>query len=191
MNGEHASHLSKEKLQRHHDGELNEQEAADVRQHLRTCAACQAELDSLERLSDMVRWSTDDTAAASEQSDEAFTRMFAEIERAVSQEDALRTSQPNVIPLSQKRAASPFTRAMPALGALALAAAAFLVLNRSDTLPRDGGEEQLALLDAAQHSEVTAVKFGRNAGQVFGIPLADGRSVPVVWIDDEDEDEEE
>jgi anti-sigma factor RsiW len=185
MNGEHASHLSKEKLQRHHDGELNDQEAADLRQHLRTCAACQAELDALERLSDMVRWSTDETAAASEQSDEAFTRMFAEIERAVSQE----TSQPTVIPLQQKRAASPFMRAMPALGALALAAAAILMLNRSDTMPNAGGEEQLALLDAAQHSEVTAVKFGRNAGQVFGIPLADGRSVPVVWIDDEDEEE--
>jgi anti-sigma factor RsiW len=189
MNGEHLSHLSKEKLQRHHDGELNEQEAADVRQHLRTCSACQAELASLERLSDMVRWSTDETAATSDQSDEAFTRMFAEIERAVSQEDGARTSQPNVISLPQKRAASPLLRALPALGALALAAAAILTLNRSDTLPSDAGEEQLALLDAAQHSEVTAVKFGRNAGQVFGIPLADGRSVPVVWIDDEDEEE--
>ena len=186
MNGEHPS---KEKLQRQHDGELNEPEAADVRQHLRTCATCQSELDRLERLSDMVRWSTDETAAASDRSDLDFTRMFAEIERAVSQEPAARSSQPNVIPLPQKRAASPVLRAVPALGALALAAAAILMLTRSDSMPSDAGEEQLALLDASQHSEVTAVKFGRNAGQVFGIPLADGRSVPVVWIDDEDEEE--
>lgn len=186
MNGEHPS---KEKLQRHHDGELNEQESADVRQHVRTCAACQAELDSLERLSDMVRWSTDETAAASDQSDLAFTRMFAEIERAVSHEELARTSQPNVISLPQKRAASPVLRAMPALGALALAAAAILMLNRSNTLPNDGDDQRLALLDASQHAEITAVKFGRNAGQVFGIPLADGESVPVVWIDDEDEEE--
>jgi hypothetical protein len=34
------------------------------------------------------------------------------------------------------------------------------------------------------------VKFGRNAGQVFPVPLPDGVSVTVVWIDD-DEDEEE
>jgi anti-sigma factor RsiW len=177
MNGEHPS---KEKLQRHYDGELNEQEAADLRLHLRTCAACQAELDALERLSDMVRWSTDETAA---NSDVDFTRMFAEIERATQ------PPQPNVVPLPQARAASPVMRVMPALGALALAAAAILMLNRSETMPSDAGEQQLALLDAAQHSEVTAVKFGRNAGQVFGIPLADGHSVPVVWIDDEDEEE--
>ena len=174
MNGEHPS---KDKIQRHHDGELSQQEAADVQQHLRTCASCQAELDQLERLSDMVRWSTDETAAASEQSDLAFTQMFAEIERAVA-------APANVVPL-QKHAASPVMRAVPALGALALAAVALLMLTRSNTLPSDAGEEQLAML----HSEVTAVKFGVNAGQVFGIPLADGESVPVVWIDDEDEEE--
>ena len=186
MNGEHPS---KEKLQRYQDGELNEQDAADVRQHLRACAPCQAELDALERLSDMVRWSTDETAAAS---DLDFTRMFAEIERAVAQQDTARSSQPNVLPLPQRRAASPVLRAMPALGALGLAAAALLMLTRSGGVPSqlgDEGEEQLALLDVSQHSEITAVKFGRNAGQVFGIPLADGESVPVVWIDDEDEEE--
>jgi anti-sigma factor RsiW len=184
MNGEH---LSKEKLQRHHDGELSEPEAADVRQHVRTCAPCQAELNALERLSDMVRWSTDETAAVS---DVDFTQMFAEIERGVSQERDSTVSQPtNVISLPQKRAASPVLRAMPALGALALAAAALLMLTRNDALPSDAGDQQLALLDASHHAEITAVKFGRNAGQVFGIPLADGESVPVVWIDDEDEEE--
>jgi len=180
MNGEHPSHtthLTIEKLQRHHDGELSEQEAADVRQHVRTCAVCQAELDELERLAGFVRWSTDETAAAS---DVSFTQMFTEIERAIS---------PNVISLPKKR--SPVLRAAPALGALALAAAALLMLTRSNTLPSDTGDQQLALLDASQHAEITAVKFGRNAGQVFGIPLADGESVPVVWIDDDDEDEEE
>lgn len=194
MNGEHPSHLmhlthlTSEKLQRHHDGELSEQEAADVRQHLRTCAPCQHELNALERLSDMVRWSTDENAAGSDRSDEDFTRMFAEIERAVSQEDAARSSQPNVIALPPRRAGSPMLRAMPALGALALAAAALLMLNRNDTMKSEG-DEQLAMLDASQHAEITAVKFGRNAGQVFGIPVADGESVPVVWIDDEDEEE--
>jgi anti-sigma factor RsiW len=177
MNGEHPSHPTIELVQRHYDGELSAQEAAEVQQHLRGCVSCQAELAGLERLSDMVRWSTDETAAAS---DVNFTQMFAEIERAVA---------PNVIALPQKRAASPIMRAVPALGALALAAAALLMLARSNTLPTDTGEQQLALLDASQHAEITAVKFGRNAGQVFGIPLSEAESVPVVWIDDEDEEE--
>jgi anti-sigma factor RsiW len=179
MNGEHPTHPTTEKVQRHYDGELSAQEAADVQQHLRSCAECQAELAGLERLSDMVRWSTDETAAAS---DVSFTQMFAEIERAVA---------PNVVALPQKRAASPIMRAVPVLGALALAAAALLMLTRSDTLPSDAGEQQLALLDTSQHAEITAVKFGRNAGQVFGIALSEGESVPVVWIDDADDDEEE
>lgn len=186
MNGEHPS---KEKLQRHHDGDLNEQEAAELRLHLRTCAPCQAELNELERLRDMVRWSTDDAAVAS---DADFSKMFAQIERAISQPGEASQST-NVISLEQKRGggASRLNRAMPVLGALALAAAAVLMLNRQETAPTDAGSEQLALLDAAHHSEVVAVKFGRNAGQVFGIPLADGESVPVVWIDDLDEYEEE
>ena len=184
MNGEHPS---KEKLQRHYDGDLSEQEAAELRQHLRTCAPCKSELEGLERLSDMLRWSTDDAAAAS---DADFTKMFAEIEQRISQPGE--ASQPtNVISLEKKRAASPWSRALPALGGLALAAAALLMLTRQEAVPNDAGGEQYALLDAAQHSEVVAVKFGRNAGQVFGIPLADGESVPVVWIDDVDEYEEE
>jgi anti-sigma factor RsiW len=184
MNGEHPS---KEKLQRHYDGDLNEQEAAELRQHLRTCAPCKAELQGLERLSDMVRFTTDDAAAAS---DADFTSMFAEIERRISQPGE--QSQPtNVISLEQKRgAASRLNRAMPVLGALALAAAALLMLVRQEPPAPNDASPQYAMLDA-NHSEVVAVKFGRNAGQVFGIPLADGESVPVVWIDDVDEYEEE
>lgn len=178
MNGEHPS---KEKLQRHYDGDLNEQEAAELRLHLRTCAPCKTELRGLERLSDMVRFTTDDAAAAS---DADFSKMFAAIEQQISQPS-------NVISLEKKRAASLWNRVVPALGGLALAAAALLMLTRQDAVPNDAGGEQYALLDAAQHSEVVAVKFGRNAGQVFGIPLADGESIPVVWIDDVDEYEEE
>jgi hypothetical protein len=116
--------------------------------------------------------------------------MFAEIERAVSQPSE--ASQPsNVISLEKKRGASRLNRAVSALGAVALAAAAVLMLTRKDAVPADVGAEQLAMLDATHHAEIVAVKFGRNAGQVFGIPLADGESVPVVWIDDLDEYEEE
>ena len=184
MNGEHPS---KETLQRHYDGDLNEQEAAELRLHLRTCAPCKTELNGLERLSDMVRFTTDDAAAAS---DADFTKMFAAIEQRISQPSEL--SQPtNVISLEHKRGASRLNKLMPMLGGLALAAAGLLMLTRQETVPNDAGGEQYALLDAAQHSEVVAVKFGRNAGQVFGIPLADGESIPVVWIDDVDEYEEE
>lgn len=202
MNGEHPS---KDRLQRHYDGDLPELEAADVRQHLRSCIECQHELAALERMSDMVRWTTDDAAATTVPD---FTRMFSEIERGVGVgvgvEQQRAENSANVVPLnakgsngdnSDKRGGAPqwLHRAAPAMGAFALAAAALLMVYRAETVPSEAsgesGSEPIAALDAAHHSEIVAVKFGTNAGQVFGIPLADGSSVPVVWIDDVDEEE--
>jgi hypothetical protein len=34
------------------------------------------------------------------------------------------------------------------------------------------------------------VEFGSNAGTVFDIPMSDGSAIPVVWIDDDDDEEE-
>jgi hypothetical protein len=180
MSGEHPG---KEVLQRHHDGDLPEQDAAEVRQHVRACAQCEAELQSFARLGDMLRWTTDDAASGS---DADFTRMFAEIERAVAKPPA------QVTPLSPKGGGSSrwLQRAAPALGGLALAAAALLMVYRPEPTPTEPNLPELATLDISRHAEITAVKFGTNAGQVFGIPLSDGSSVPVVWIDDADDEEE-
>jgi hypothetical protein len=134
----------------------------------------------------MLRWSTDDAA---NNSDADFTRMFAEIERAVAKPAG------QVTPLSPTQPRTPgsgsrwIQRAAPAVAGFALAAAAMLMIKQSDNTPTEPAPQQLAVLDVSHHAEITAVKFGTNAGQVFGIPLADGSSVPVVWIDDADEEE--
>jgi anti-sigma factor RsiW len=186
MTGEH---LSKEKLQRHYDGELSQQEAAETQQHLQACAQCEAELASFGRLGDMLRWSTDDATTAV---DVDFNQMFAQIERALAVDDKKNERDSNVVRLQPRGPKAARSRVLPALGAVALAAAAVLMLTRSETHPNDApAAEQLALLDSADHTEVTAVRFGTNAGQVFGIPLSDRESVPVVWIDDDEDDEEE
>src|ERR1700712_3980523 len=99
MTGEH---LSKEKLQRHYDGELSQQEAAETQQHLQVCAQCEAELASFGRLGDMLRWSTDDATTAA---DVDFNQMFAQIELALAgdntkDEHHSSVAQPsNVVPL--------------------------------------------------------------------------------------------
>ena len=182
MTGEH---LSREKLQRHYDGDLSGADAADAQQHLLSCAQCEAEMASFERLGDMLRWSTDDATAAA---DVDFNKMFAHIERSVSGDDS------NVIPLGQARAKRPglLQRAAPIVGALAVAAAALLMLSRQEALPKDAKDRgEVAMLDTSNHSEVTGVKFGKNAGQVFRVQVADNESVPVVWIDDDADDEDD
>lgn len=179
MTGEH---LSKEKLQRHYDGDLSGAEAADAQQHLLTCAKCEAELASFERLGDMLRWTTDDATAAA---DVDFSHMFAQIERAVQSEQ---TAPNNVVPLQAKRSRF-LQRGAPVLGALAVAAVAMLMVNRAEAPPKEDG--QVAMLDTSTHSEITGVKFGKNAGQVFRVQVADDESVPVVWIDDSDDDDDE
>ena len=52
MNGVHPSH---DLLQRHHDGDLTGQEAAELHVHLDACDKCQAELASLGRLGQLLR----------------------------------------------------------------------------------------------------------------------------------------
>jgi anti-sigma factor RsiW len=181
MTGEH---LSKEKLQRHYDGDLSQQEAAAVQQHLSTCPQCEAELAALGRLGNMLRWSSDDATAAVAVD---FNHMFAQIERAVADEQ-----DSNVRQLQPRASKASRSRVLPTLGAVALAAAAVLMLTRKENHPNDAPVvEQLAFLDSADHAEVTAVKFGTNAGQVFGIALSDRESVPVVWIDDDDDDNDQ
>jgi hypothetical protein len=87
-------------------------------------------------------------------------------------------------------------RAAPALGAIALAAAAMLMVYRQDSqAPNsdgdDGYEAATSSGDGPGRSEVVDVDFGPNAGTVFDIALADGSSIPVVWINDDDDDDEE
>ena len=200
MNGVHPSH---DLLQRHHDGDLSgaENGTVELRQHLEACPKCQAELASLSRLRSMLRRSAETDLlgygdAAHVEPD--FTRMFAEIQKAVAQPQPASTAPahaPNVVPLApaRQRGARWLYRGAPALGAVALAAAALLMVYRSEMVspPSSGGVQNTEdAVAAVGRAEIVKVEFGAYAGQVFDIPLSDGSSVPVVWIDDDDDEEE-
>jgi hypothetical protein len=45
------------------------------------------------------------------------------------------------------------------------------------------------MIAAAANSEVSQVDFGQNTGTVFEVPVDDDVSTPVVWINDEIEEE--
>ena len=191
MNGVHPSH---DLLQRHHDGDLTGQEAAERHVNMDACDQCQAEIASMGRLGQLLRRSAaQDQLGYSRGVDEPdFTRMFAEIQKAVA-EPAAEPERPKVVPIRPAGKSGPrwLQRMAPTMGALALAAAALLMVYRSDSSSpqaelQDQHEEVVA---SVNRSEIVKVEFGSNAGQVFDIPLADGSSVPVVWIDDDDEEE--
>lgn len=198
MNGAHPSH---DLLQRHHDGELTGDLTGDaeLRAHVEACEICQRELASLDRLGGLLRMSAKaDLLGYAQGAEPDFTRMFAEIQKGIAEPSA-----GNVVPLHPSGKAGNgkgggpsrwLHRGAPALGAFALAAAALLMVFRSDSLPSsppgEGQEQAAEVVASVNRSEIVKVEFGAYAGQVFDIPLSDGSSVPVVWIDD-DEDEEE
>lgn len=182
MTGEQATHPSPEQLQRGYDGDLSSHQAAELQRHLATCAQCQADFDAFGRLGQLLRWAAQEPAPAQAQPD--FNNMFAAISREIA-------AAPTIAPvrtLPALRAPRWWARPAPALGAVALAAAAALLVVRQDNVVPDAIDESHSYEIA--RSEVVAVDFGTNAGQVFDIPMSDGPAIPVVWIDDDDDDEE-
>jgi anti-sigma factor RsiW len=181
-------HLNDELLQRHFDGELEPDEETGVRQALSDCETCNARLESLEKLSRLIRMATRDAEQAA--SDADFNGMFARIERATQEPARATVLRPT------GAAHSKWFRpaVMSGVGALAVAAAVLLLVSRPDSSPNDATYKEdadgtLAALETS-HSEITHVDFGPNAGAVFDIAYDDGSSTPVVWIDDDDYSEE-
>lgn len=185
-----TQHLSDELLQRHHDGDLSSSEEAEARAHLERCSECRAQVAALQRLRLFLQLSADEAAH-----DADFEGMFARIERAAdgtsgsAQGKEERSAQVAQAPAPAPAKVRRIRPMGPALGALAIAAAALLMVFREGPPADDaGGEpqgEQLAMLPG--RSEIVEIDFGNNAGTVFDIALEDGSSVPVVWINDEDE----
>jgi anti-sigma factor RsiW len=188
-----VEHVSDELLQHHFDGELEPAEQAATRDHLTGCAECTARLRSLERMQQLIRMAAEDAAVSIPTSQADWHDMYARIEQAAQLPEV---QHPDVVvqkPAAQAARARWFRGAtMSAVGAFAVAAAVLLMVYRQDAevtqLQGDGDGESLAVLEA--RSEITHVDFGGNAGTVFDIAYADGSSTPVVWINDEDEDDE-
>jgi anti-sigma factor RsiW len=183
MNSEHPS---TERLQRSVDGDLPRGEADAVRTHVSGCAQCMRQLDALSRVGELMRVSAEHDAAQAD-----FSGLFANIERALSMDSEARAV---VTPLRAATRPAPSSslrrlyRAAPALGAIALAASALLMVYRTDQ-SGDLDETPYEAVATTAHSEVVDVDFGPNAGTVFDISLSDGASIPVVWIDDDDDEE--
>ena len=181
-------HPSPEQLERYFDGELTPDEPTDLRVHLASCAECSAQQAALARLRTLIAMTSED---AVQQLDSE--RMFAAIERGIAQD--VPSTAPAIVdaPARPRLAAKPshprlrrLSNAVPVLGAFALAAAAMLMVYRPDGSQTDGNEDTYEAPEG--HSEVVEVDFGSNAGTVFDIALSDGSSIPVVWIDDDDEE---
>jgi anti-sigma factor RsiW len=178
-------HPSPEQLERYFDGELTPDEPTDLRAHLASCPECSAQQAALARLRTLIAMTAEDDAQRVDSE-----RMFAAIERGIAQEIATPAPQLADVP-ARPRIAAPrrlrrLTNAAPVLGALALAAAVMWMVYRPDGAPNDGNDDTYEAAEG--HSEIVEVDFGSNAGTVFDIALSDGSSIPVVWIDDDDED---
>jgi anti-sigma factor RsiW len=195
MDSEHMDeHPSPERLQRYFDGELmphaphEPDEPNAVRAHIADCPQCSAQQRSLARLHSLVAMTAESDAQELDSE-----RLFAAIERGIAADDTpaspAHVSGSSAQPLSKKvvplRRLHWLSNAAPVLGALALAAAAMLMVYRPDG-QGDAGDETFEAPEG--HSEVVEVDFGSNAGTVFDISLSDGSSVPVVWIDDDEEE---
>ena len=175
-----GAHPNPETLQRYFDAELAANESADVRAHVASCEPCTAQLASLERLGTLVQMAAEDSA---QQVD--FDAMFANIERGIASTEQ---APPKRDVMSQR--VRRLSNAGPALGALALAAAVLLMVYRPDVSQTPSNEEPYEVTAGNVHSEVVEVDFGANAGTVFDILLSDGSSNPVVWIDDDETQDE-
>jgi hypothetical protein len=182
MNSEHPS---TERLQRSFDGDLPRSEADALRAHVAACAQCQRQLDAFSRVGELMRVSAEHEAAQVD-----FSNLFSKIETGLDSE-----ARAVVTPLRAATRPASSTRlkhlyrAAPALGAVALAAAALLMVYKPDGSGELDDTPYEAVTTTA-HSEVVDVDFGPNAGTVFDISLSDGASVPVVWIDDDDDEQE-
>ena len=194
---QHDSHVQEDLLQRYFDGDLQGAPADSVSQHIATCEDCQKRHLALGELHKLILMSAE-TAAL----DMDFEAAFANIERGTRERPA-----PSLIErlsvwwrdLIEQR---PEQLWAPALGAAMAAALLTFVL-------RDGGsgDGQIAAapppppapvvvahapppvpapepIVLAANTEVEQVDFGGHAGTVYEIALADGKSTPVVWIND-------
>jgi hypothetical protein len=185
-------HLEDELLQRYFDGELSNRSATEVKQHLESCAECQRRHHSLTRLHKLINVTATDAAEGVD-----FDALFGRIEAGVEEE----REQQKVVSIQDWLASTRLKKPLlVAPLAIAAAAAFFIIFQnvRSGQVAQNNygqkkGEKTVLvenqLPKQPPNSEVVQVDFGANTGTVFEIALADGVSTPVVWINDESDDE--
>lgn len=192
-------HLEDELLQRHFDGDLRSGRAAEVDQHLKDCAQCSERHRALVALHGMVGMAAEESARGVD-----FEALYARIERGIAEQRTPSLSERLAVWWRDLAEQRPGQVWVPAGAALA-AAVVLVMVFRGESAPQQAarvqtpvqsdevaGDDELAAAPAPQavasttsSSEVVQVDFGSNAGTVFEIALADGKSTPVVWINDD------
>jgi anti-sigma factor RsiW len=194
-----APHVEEELLQRYFDGDLRGVPAASVSQHIAACEDCQKRHLALGELHKLIVMSAEHAAV-----DVDFERAFANIERGTRERPA-----PGLIErlsvwwrdLIEQR---PEQLWAPAFGAaMAALLLVFVLRDRGSDAsqevaastpkqaapiaqaPAPPAEGLPAGALALANTEVVQVDFGSNAGTVYEIALAEGKSTPVVWINDD------
>jgi hypothetical protein len=190
MNREHPS---LEQLQRYFDGELaaDERARAEIEERIVGCPECTAQLDGFARLRRLVNVASDDAIASADFSG-LFARIEAQLEPQLAEPVRLdaHVRKPAAVRAGPTRRMRTLYRAAPALGAVALAAAAMLMVYRPDSNQGDDDTSYDDGYDASARSEVEEIDMGKNAGTVFNIELKDGTSNAVIWLADPDDDDD-
>jgi anti-sigma factor RsiW len=186
-------HIEDELLQRRFDGDLRAGRAAEVDQHLQGCAECSARHRALQALHNMVGLAAEQSAQGVD-----FDALYGRIERGIREQRTPSLTERLAVWWRDLAEQRPGQVWVPAGAALA-AAVALIVVFRDQPGPDPAPHAQMqapaeAELEAAPapqatalamvSSEIVQIDFGSNAGTVFEIALADGKSTPVVWIND-------
>jgi anti-sigma factor RsiW len=193
-------HLEDELLQRHFDGDLRPGRAAEVKQHLEGCTVCSERQRALVALHGMVVMAAEESARGVD-----FDALYAKIEHGIREQRTASLSERLAVWWRDLAEQRPGQVWVPAGAALAAAVVLVMVFRGEPASQPTAHQQQapgqhetraaddeLAAAPAPQaaasiesSSEIVQVDFGSNAGTVFEIALADGKSTPVVWINDD------
>jgi anti-sigma factor RsiW len=178
-------HIRDDDLMMYFDAELSEGQSAIVRRHLVDCADCKGRLRALERLHSFVEMVAHDSAK-----DLPSDEMFAKVSSGIAAQKQAGFGERFRVSVSET---VEHRRSVLGMIAVAVAAAAVVlgVLVSSD----DPGStearalikrERTAIAEAPTGTSVHDVNFGASTGTVFQVEDADGSSLAVVWINDDD-----
>jgi anti-sigma factor RsiW len=180
-------HVEEELLQRYFDGELEAAQRAEVAGHVERCERCAERVRGLSELHRVMGIAAEESARGVD-----FDALFGRIERGVAEQPRAGVVERLSFAM-EERGQRPRQILMPAAVGLAAAAALLLVLR-----PQPAVEVERAPLSGTPaaaatnrvgggSSELDEVDFGAKTGTVWDVPVADGVSDLVVWIDDDDE----
>ena len=175
-----------EKLQQYFDGELNADEAAELKKQI---ASSRDSIDSLKQLEAFSKAMSDSASDWAEQVDSS--AMFAAIENRIENETGASNDASSMKPGLRVIRGGGQRRKVPDL-AIGFAAAAALCLavlawpKSQPNLAPPQGVEVASTSSSSRGTEIEEVDFGDNTGTVFAVEGAGGQLLAVVWISEDE-----